>query len=282
MSQPNDHLVWELRELLEDFDVVFTGMYMVLIKRSKYFRTYKENIATAAIASSLRIDSLDYVRRRYLPEIKEPKDDLHHAYIESYKISKEYITETIDRLNTEDKDATVPGVIIASFALERLISSFFSAHLLYQLGNVYEGHAVSRLILEQIAWAYAVHRFDDLNKIKSTSPSKSIAILKKFAPKVARLYGFLSKKTHLDLESHGEFINKHEEGFMITYSHTRYKEYASMILDLADLFVLVWECTQYDFLDTTISVSKDKENILPKPDRVFLKTIKEQLAKFEQ
>ncbi|MEX0660738.1 MAG: hypothetical protein WEA58_13950 [Balneolaceae bacterium] len=273
MSSSDDYLMRKLRELLEDFDVIFTGAHMALIESSEYLQDFKQNITAAAIASSLRISSIDYTKKNYLPDLRESDRDLSSAYIEAYKELKEYVISSVERLDSEDKRLPSPGVFAASIVLERLISSFFSAHLLYRLGNTYEGHAVSRLLLEQMAWAYAVHKLPDLKKIKATSPSKSISSLKAFVPKAGKLYGFLSKKTHLDYESHPEFLRVKDGKNFIIHSHIKFEEYASVLLNLADIFVLVWESTQFEYIDETISVEKKNDQILPLEKRIFLNVI---------
>lgn len=215
------------RELLEDFDVVGTLQYLVLLPRGQYFRHLRENLRAAVVASTLHLQSLDYAKRRYC----EAKDDDEHlnptvvAYIGAYSASKAYVTRLLGKVKTEGCPDPTLGVFGASLALERLPPSFFCAHFLYRMGHSYEGHAVSRLILEQVAWAYAAHALDDLEAIKKIDTTRALSRLKRFAPVAGEMYGFLSKKTHIDYSSHREFLQVEDGRNVVLHAQSRYAEY---------------------------------------------------------
>ncbi len=63
---------------------------------------------------------------------------------------------------------------------------------------------MARLILEQIAWAYAAYKMREVGDIERIITTRSISQLKKRIPVAGELYGF-EKKTHIDYCSHLEF-----------------------------------------------------------------------------
>ena len=199
-----------LRELLEDFEVVSTTLHMALIPRLPGVFDIEENIRTAVVASTLRLSGLDYAKKTYIKNLriqKRSENDSHSLYIKAYKMSKQYVTDALSRLKTKGRELPSLGEFGASLVLERLVASFFSAHLLYCLGNAYEGHAVSRLILEQISWAYAAATLKSIDDIKKIETTKCISKLASFYLDAGKLYGFLSKKTHIEYETHHEFLS---------------------------------------------------------------------------
>jgi hypothetical protein len=147
-----------LRTLLENFEIVGNSLAIALVRRPVVPPSLRENIWAAIVASTSGLSSLDYAKRKYglgdpKPETAAPVMKAYELYIESYTAAKEYLYVTIKKLQPEGGPPLELGVFGASLVLERLPDSFFSAHILYLLGQRYEGHAVSRLILEQIAWA---------------------------------------------------------------------------------------------------------------------------------
>ncbi|MGE0498125.1 MAG: hypothetical protein AB7I35_04015 [Ramlibacter sp.] len=269
-----------VRDLLEDFDYVATRLHMALIRRAEVETSFGENIRTAVKASTMRVRSLDYARSRYIENAPAPeRSDKHVPYVVAYKAAKDHVLTTIGKLRTEGRPDPTVGVFGASIVLERLPSSFFSAHLLYRLGHKYEGHAVARLILEQIAWAYAACKFDDMEVIERISPTHSVGLLKKLLPSVGRLYGFLSAKTHIDYCSHEEFLSVVENKNYVRHARADFREYAETILALADAHAVVWEYSQAAYIDEFESVAPgpDAEGILLAPNRPFIKTMAELL-----
>ncbi len=266
-----------VRNLLEDFGVIGTDNQMVLLPASEFYSDLGKNVHTAVIATVLALKSLDSTKKTYIKNTEPPEEvetSLDKEYKRAYFLAKNYIREAIKRLISSERDDLSLGVFGASVVLQRLESTLFSAHLLYQLGNVYEGHAVSRVMLEQIAWAYEASGLNDREAISKIKPNQAISKLKKFLPKVGKLYGYLSKHTHIDYHRHHEFIKIENNQSMVVLGQDRLDECAMVLLHLADIFVSVWEFSQHDYLNefTAIDVQDNIVNLLD--DRVFLKQIK--------
>jgi hypothetical protein len=90
------------------------------------------------------------------------------------------------------------GLLAAEVALLRLKSSFRSALILISQAHAFEAAAVVRLALEQIAWAYAVHKCDDQKRVLRVRPTKAVSYLKALAPFAGPLYGALSTQAHVE------------------------------------------------------------------------------------
>ena len=275
-----------VRELLEDYEIAGAGTsYMALVPNYPTNKTLINNVQAAVTASHLRLHSIDYAKRKYCEDRVEDKSKnkgVVSEYINAYKSAKNHIEKEISRSMTEEKSLPSSGVFGAYLVLERLVASFFSAHLLYRLGNEYEAHAVSRLILEQIAWAYVAYPFANLSDIQKITTTKTISELKKITPECARLYGFLSKKTHIDYNSHIEFLQVQDERNVILLSRSEYYDYAQVILTLADLFGIVWEISQFDYMSKKESVKKRENLFIVKQNRPFLKIIENHLSKIKK
>ncbi|WP_143074334.1 hypothetical protein [Nitrosomonas sp. Nm166] len=260
------------RKLLEDFDVIGTVQHLVLVPRGDYLEHLHENVRAAVIASTLGLSSIDYAKRRY-GDFREEKSDSQsalHAYIDAYSCAKAYVNRMLEKLQSDGLPEPSLGVFGASIVLERLPPSFFCAHFLYQMGHRYEGHAVSRLILEQIAWAYAAYSFNDLKAIEKIDTTRCISLLKRFAKEAGRLYGFLSAKTHIDYASHSEFLRFENSTNVVLHAQPEFREYGQVILVLADLFGLVWELSQFNYIKYPEAIEQETEGPIIRADRPFL------------
>jgi hypothetical protein len=260
-----------VRELLEDFEFLGTMRHAVLIPNRDTGGVVEANVLAALVASTLHLKSIDYARKRYVEDRPSPpRANRHDAYVAAYKAAKQYVKRSVAKLQTTDRPEPTMGVFGASVVLERLPSSFFCAHLLYRLGHKYEGHAVARVILEQIAWAYAAHVTDDMEVVKKIETTRTISSLKTLLPDAGRLYGFLSSKTHIDYASHDEFLRVENGNNVLIRASGEFPEFAEVILTLADYFGIVWEATQFAYIDAHESVLVDSTaKIQVNPDRPF-------------
>lgn len=278
-----DDLNRRVFNLLEDFTVVGNILQIALIPNNKHNDEFRQNIQAAITANTMGLSSIDYAKKRYvdtdIADISEKNS--YQLYIQSYKASKKYIENLIDTLETKNRPEPTNGVFGASIVLERLRYSFFCAHLMYELGYRYEGHAVSRLILEQIAWANQAYSLDDINLIAKIKTTKAISYLKKTVLISGPLYGFLSDKTHIDYRNHFEFLSNENKKNVINYTHHKYYEYAQVILYLADLFGIVWELSQQDFVLTFDAVTETENGFCVNKNRSFLNVSSDLCNQFE-
>ena len=281
-------LAEKVHELLEDYEIISSNLYTALIPRYFNVRTLHQNVEAAIIATSYGLSSIDYAKKRYCSldsieaEIEESNEiGEYGGYINSYKAAKKHILNMISKGSDENLSLPSNGVFGAGLVLERLVFSFFCAHLLYSLGHRYEAHAVARLILEQIAWAHTAYQLEDIADIKKIVTTKAISNLKKTHPACGRIYGFLSKKTHIDYKSHFEFLRVENGKNVILHTQNEYYEYAEIVLHLADLYGIVWEVSQHDYLTELESIEISNGDYSIKENRPFLNIMNGHLRKIE-
>lgn len=273
-----------VQHVLEDFELVATTQLAALIRRRPHLKHFADNVRAAVVASTLGLTSLDHAKRRYCDDEEElERTSLPvHAYVDAYQFIRSYLERLTTSLETEGKPAATVGVFGASIVLERSLLSFFCAHLMYQMGYRYEGHAISRVILEQIAWAFEAHEGRDIETIQSIRTTAAVSKLKRFAPEAGALYGFLSKKTHIDYSSHSEFLRVEGGKNAVVYGHDVMPEFGSVILRLGDLFGLVWEASQFPYLTTPEAVEARNGKLAPKPNRAYLVKMQEHMNNIEE
>jgi hypothetical protein len=271
-----------VRELLEDFEVIGAKpAYIALISRNEHLGQLRDNVRAAALASSLGLKSIDNTKRKYCETYALNEEDkvphIHHLYGDAYKCIKEYVWNMRYKLKTKGLSQPSLGVFGASLVLERLMYSFFCAHFLYRMGHRYEGHAVSRLILEQIAWAYEAHNLADIKDIAKIKTTQSITSLKRFYPEAGYLYGFLSKKTHIDYTNHFEFLSVENGKNAILHAQPEFEEYAQVLFTLGDAFGIVWELSQFDYIKQHEVIEINRDGAFIKSDRPFLTKMRKHL-----
>lgn len=160
------------------------------------------------------------------------------------------------------------GRVAAGAALLRLKTSFRSAGFLLQLGHIYEAYALQRMILEQTAWAYSIHRLPH-EKVLSTSVTKSITVLNKLLPWVGSSYGMLSDYTHISPRVAREFVTPSKGDFFVTLRATnRRLEGAWWLLAMADTYAIVTELVYRDCASGLVHIHEvSSENFQPRSDR---------------
>jgi len=164
-----------------------------------------------------------------------------------------------------EKVQLTPGLIAAQAALVRLSASFNAALLLIRNGFHNEASAVSRLILEQIAWAYAVRGAIN-EKALEISPTKAVTLLKAFYPDCGMMYGSLSEESHFTPDS-SDYRLYDEDGIVtdvILRSSRRSLLRAVDLLFLTDLYVcvcaLLYDRVEADEDRATLKGARDYAN----------------------
>jgi hypothetical protein len=249
---PNDLEDW-LRggdpfEVLEDFQTLSGPSGKVILPRSASPQLV-ENISAALIASFLGV-GLDYAKKRYMKSLpSEQADPTVVAFQEAYFAGKRYMSETLRRFGPGPTPSA--GARFSDAALRRLPATYFAAGFLFRTGYLFEAHAVLRLFLEQVAWAYAVRDAHTSDEADGVSPTKSIGPLKGLLPYVGPLYGLLSERTHIGVRSHGRFVDVSGTRAMVILRHGEASLDEGWILLLAaDSWSVVYELTQLPWMSS--------------------------------
>lgn len=153
--------------------------------------------------------SIDYTLLRY----GEHWDFSHDANDSELIISslcslvRHWAVNAISYLVSIREKPDLPNVFACTAAILRLKNSFRAAVLCIRNGMHIEAVAISRLILEQIAWVSAIYSLTDhLDKYTELTPQSCITSLKKIIPKAGALYGQLSGMSHLHFDATLSYI----------------------------------------------------------------------------
>lgn len=191
------------RHLLEDYIRVGFSSNMVHISRSAPDDLIKY-VQSAIIAHNLGT-TFDHALKHMIPDQDPDISSIHLSFQKMYFAGKDHMDETLRRMNPKCDPSA--GEVFSDAALSRASNTYYVASLLYREGHMIEAHATSRLMLEQIAWAFSVYERKDAEAAKKISPTKAISDLKKKIKSVGKLYGMLSQYVHLPLKAHYEFVD---------------------------------------------------------------------------
>jgi len=260
-----------IEETLSDFEIIATeATGAILYSRDRTHPDLRRNLYAAVIATHAGLASLDYAKRTYTPETDVVAPiDANDQFLKATGYAREYMEAARRRLSKKGEPTV--GAHASRVALQRLESGFRAADLLYRLGLNYEGDAVARQILEQIAWSLVAGGKEDITALSKVLARKSVGDLGKLLPPIGLLYGQLSKTTHAGLDQHrGAYVARVDANDLVVLTWSRRRESAKLLMQLADAWVVVWEHTQRTFLTKRVSYSSPSD-LIPSDQRKFLK-----------
>lgn len=252
MASHEDPFIVSARDFneLEDYDTIGDHQLTVGIPIDTPFelRLY---IMAAIKAYFVGLRSMDYVLKKYghiWSDKLQASENNEEELREVIALVRKNLDDIVAKLKAMDKLDHV-GLIVARGAMVRLHNTFRSLLILIRKGLYYEALAMARLILEQIAWAYAIHNLDE-QKILKTSPSKTISILKNFYPFAGQLYGFLSEHAHISPNTVGQYLTIREaESSILFQSSVQIKVAGYVSLILLDIYASSFEYIFNRFID---------------------------------
>lgn len=268
-------------DTMVDFEAIVTpGTGAVLFPPQPQGGQFRRNLHAASVASQLGLSSLDYAKRRYTTD----DDDAPSAnssmeiYRRAFWDSIHHMHRTERELDSAGEDQIPMGIFAASIALERLESGIKSAHMLYRIGLNYEGDAVARYVLEQIAWSVEASKKETLDEIEKVKSQAAIGALKALIPWTGPLYGDLSKTTHAGLPQHQRaFLVDDSEKAQVLITWSRIAVCATHIMLLADAWAVAWEYTQAPYMKQFQSIASVVDRS-PRPDREFMINVRTVIA----
>jgi hypothetical protein len=239
----------------------------------------KRRIFAAIKSYHLRLASVDYTLKHYGTNWRFPHPDQEQEFLlNTLRTIERRVQYIINLLTSGEQRPEIMGLLAAEAALIRLNATFRSASILIMQGYPFEAASMCRIILEQLAWAYAVSQLTDKEAIIKLKPPRSITKFKELLPTAGRLYGVLSSQAHLDPEDHRHYIMIEEGGAIVV----RYYLPHDTKLILASLLVLL-----NAFYQTTKAISgtyiqealEEGHDFIPKykTDPQFLEEALEQL-----
>lgn len=180
---------------VEDFIFMGGRIYKIGIPSNAPLELRKY-IQAGLSAYFLRNKSIDYTLKRFGNDwdLSYGQDNKDLTFEISQTI-KDKVKSAIDRFDEIENKPAIYGFFAAEVCLIRLFTSFRAVLIMIRMGMSFEAACLSRLILEQIAWAYSVYDLEE--GVFEVSPPKSITNLKNVIPYAGRLYGLLTKDAHI-------------------------------------------------------------------------------------
>jgi hypothetical protein len=194
------------RSFFDDDDSLFTYGYELIGDEAFRFAVpkgtsseLKRHLLAAYKASQLGCKSIDHVLRLYGSrwDLSSEETEISRLVSEAASKTRSRVDAIIQRVSALPRLPGHVGAVAAYAAIVRLQSSFKAACLLCEVGLSFEVFCISKLILEQIAWAYAVHGVRDESLLR-VRPSKCISHLKSLFPEAGTWYGFINEQSHMD------------------------------------------------------------------------------------
>ncbi|GAA2074390.1 hypothetical protein GCM10009758_17050 [Microbacterium hatanonis] len=217
-----------------------------------------EDLRAVALATTLGMKSLDKARKQFASLPGAVEHPPRAAYIQAYKRAMSHVESCRRSLQTNEHAPLTEGMFAGSVAMERLIHTMFSAHVLYQLRLRIEADAVARVALEQIAWSVAVAPLDDFESVAKVQPQRSMSAMKSLVtqPSAGRLYSYLSSSAHAGIGQHLAVFDVDDDGRgLIRHGVTDWAGSAQVVMSIADLWVVAYESVQHDHLSRLTSVT---------------------------
>lgn len=238
-------------------------------------REFKARVLAAAGSYLFGNKSVDYQLRRYSDhyDCERPSPE-ERLLFDALIAAKQHVKEFVNTLSGFPNVSVNSGRFAAEACLLRLQVSFKSAIFLVRQGFTFEASAICRLILEQLAWSYAIHTVED-HSFFALEPNRCITNLKTLLPTAGRLYGSLSKRAHLHPSNTPEYLEFEDTqaAVLLSISHLRWALVFDVLI-LADWFQLVGEYVVFDHLSQPKSIFKNEDDLLTlRTDRPFLKKI---------
>lgn len=231
------------------------------------------NCLASLTASQLGLQSVDYARNKYCSHLDLSVDNDDLALI--LKTSLTQVDSSRRQMLESDVKIPSHGSLSALFGLIRLSSTFASSSLLFRFGMMLEARALARMVIEQIAWAYAIDGLDEL-EVNSFKSQLSIGKLKRFIPHSARAYGVLSKAIHLSppLDRYYVEVDQTEDGDVFSVRNRDSRDSCTqssvILIILADMYSIVSDFLLKDKLGEFESIEMASDSsVCIKHDRPF-------------
>jgi hypothetical protein len=230
-----------------ELEVAVNRMAYVIGVNKDYPAKLREMISAAAITYQLQNKSIDNVRRTYLADVKYEEDPggdrrvdriLRGESLALVNASVEFLRQYPTAISRQP----TMGEWIGDLTLLRVSYSFERAYAEADKGALYESVAIARMILEQIAWAYAVRDLDDVEQIRKKGTTRAIGEVARKFPVVGRLYGWMSNHAHWGYDAHVKVITHRDDFAGAIFASSEFKAVAySMLLVLTDIHKKIFD-----------------------------------------
>lgn len=231
---------------LSDFKIVWVDNIPFFVPKDMDVLEEKYLIASQ-LTLMFNQKSVDNVLKRYMSDFEENRSGItstleEKVIEETLALSKQVYSNLHKKLSNINFEEGTVSTIACSALFFRLAATFRSIHYCIKFYHYFEGFALIRLVLEQLAYAYTASQVYS-GKFKTfLSPTKSLGILKNLMPNAGRLYNILSKKAHIDKsEIHNYIKIENEQHFVLMHDISYALEASAYLLLLLDFMNCTFE-----------------------------------------
>lgn len=201
---------------------------------------FRRRILAALVSSQLRLSSIDYALKRYVPkdQYEEEKSHLGDVVSDFLKQSCTYLKDELLKLHTEGD--ILFGQFGAELTLYKFPETLDLARQLSNRGSLLEVLPILRLCLEMSAWSSVSFFLLNEESVMDLKAQKCISKAKKFYATAGNLYGYFSKFSHWEYDVHAHFLNFSENDKKVrVISASRLYRAMSLTLSLIILDIFV-------------------------------------------
>jgi hypothetical protein len=216
-------------------------------------------ISAAAITYQLQNNSIDHVRKTYLKDLSYVEDE--GGNIRFDRPCRRSCADVNSAANRFLK--TYPNLLgrrpsmgewIGDLTLIRVGYSFERAFAEADKGALFESVAISRMILEQICWAYSIRTLDKVEHIRRKSATRSVGEVSRVFLIAGRFYGWLSDHAHWAYSAHVKAITFKDEYSGAMFASSLFKAIAyAMLLVLCEVYLRVFDSISNNYQSKELS-----------------------------
>ena len=183
----------------------------------------RQNVTASVLALKLGYTSVDYVRKKYLKDMKQhiPRDERLRELVQQHTLAYDAFYRAF-----ESRTGSRLGVFAFDLAMVRARVSLDLMVALARQGFLIETSLVARSLLEQFAYAVYVWDKTDDEHVFQVQPQNLIGHLRVVSASSGRAYGQLSKLAHYNPKDHFHFIGD-PDGSTVTQRSWKFKIVAS-------------------------------------------------------
>jgi hypothetical protein len=224
-----------------EYDFVFSHSPWPIAMFESAPNSLKRKIAAAIQAEFLGLKSVDGALRTYGINYDVPNnyrlDRRIKYFVEKRMAGFDGIVHSVSLEPT-----ITPNTAASLLTLSRASFSFRYLSYCGQCGALFESLALARLMLEQLAWSFAVAKSMDSHAPINISATRSIHVLKKELLYVGRFYGWLSAHSHWEYTAHKKAVISRNGKVGHQFASSYYKAiiFAAMVMLVYAYYRTFW------------------------------------------
>jgi hypothetical protein len=221
---------------MRDFEVLLNQSVPIGVD-SDYPSELRIRLTAASLSFHIGNKSVDHFRKQYLADLDYPVSSRNRLDKRIAGLLKAGLRELDHSLDDLEPSNPKLGQMVSKWTFMRIPFSFDLALTCAQRGALFECLAITRMMLEQTAWALEIRCWDDFNAITARQAQQSLRALKSIHPAAGSFYGWLSAHAHWTYDAHIKAFDQSPGRISMRLANPLYKGQALGALIV--LFVIV-------------------------------------------